>query len=125
MCAHLVSSRSKESALPRGLRTLRPQSLHGLGVDPRLSSWLLFGFQLRQIEGWLLWCVRPFPKARSSTSALKESSRLLLLCTVTTAFWTLLLLPRRWYGLAAGGTAGAAAGVAPGPAAGAAAGGTG
>ena len=63
-------------------------------------------------------------KACSSSSTGKESAKLLPPCKVTTAFWTLLLRVRRWYGLTAGAAAGRAAGAAAGRAAGAAAGGT-
>ena len=62
-------------------------------------------------------------KACSSSSTGKESAKLLPPCKVTTAFWTLLLRVRRWYGLTAGAAAGRAAGAAAGRAAGAAAGG--
>ena len=62
-------------------------------------------------------------KACSSSSTGKESAKLLPPCKVTTAFWTLLLRARRWYGLTAGAAAGRAAGAAAGRAAGAAAGG--
>ena len=60
-------------------------------------------------------------KACSSSSTGKESAKLLPPCKVTTAFWTLLLRVRRWYGLTAGAAAGRAAGAAAGGAAGAAA----
>ena len=63
-------------------------------------------------------------KACSSSSTRKESAKLLPPCKVTTAFWTLLLRARRWYGLTAGAAAGRAAGAAAGRAAGLAAGGT-
>ena len=62
-------------------------------------------------------------KACSSSSTGKESAKFLPPCKVTTAFWTLLLRVRRWYGLTAGAAAGRAAGAAAGRAAGAAAGG--